>query len=66
MPIDGGYHGIAQSLGGIGQRVEERDDLEPFDRVERTPGIVGAAGKDQRPEVRKIYALPDFLICMLQ
>ena len=50
VTIEGGNHGITQSLRGIGQGVEERDDLEPFDRVERTPGVVGAARKDQGRE----------------
>src|SRR5579871_4141743 len=44
------HHSRAQPLGGIGQRIEERDDLEPLDRTERTPGVVGAAGEDQRRE----------------
>lgn len=39
-------HSAAQALVCVGQRVEERDDLEPPDRAERPPGIVGAAGKE--------------------
>ncbi len=50
VTVEGGHHSETQSLGGVGQWVEERDDLEPFDRVGRAPGIVGAAGKDQGRE----------------
>ena len=38
VTIKGGYHRITQSLGGISQWVEEGNDLEPLDRVERAPG----------------------------
>ena len=50
MSIDTRYHGIAQSLCCIGQRIEERNYLEPLDRAKRTPGIIRTTGEDQRRE----------------
>ena len=46
----GGNHRAAQTFICVGERIEERDDLEPLDPAERSPGIVSAAREDERRE----------------
>jgi len=60
---DARNHRAAQALVRVGQRVEERDNLEPLDRAERPPGIVGAAREDQRREDQRFDVLrQDFTV----
>ena len=50
LPVNWRDHGVTHTLGGVGERVKKRHDLKPLDCTERSPGIEGTAGKDQRGE----------------
>ena len=46
LAVKSRHHRVAQTLRGVGHEIEQRDDLELPDIVQRTPGIVcnGCAG----------------------
>ena len=47
MAVITGDHSETQSFSCVGEWIKERNDLEPSNRVKRTPGIIRTASKNQ-------------------